>query len=325
MQIPKTWENIPQPDDDKTVGDVWFYVDTYREYHEGLKLALERLKTFSDVAKELELTSSPYDKEVGRLTRIVEWGEERLKDPEHRGDVTIGGASYKTLRYLKAGGLLRAQRLIQRRQEILLQRRLVPKAILQAFDQRIEQLLNLAEVGSLKGLRPAELFFELVMAEPTELSVEPATVRSVITNIVYAPDSGILDPVLRERCQSIINSFDEKGLAVQFDTVIREMSVVLEDRVRQLSGCSEKLSGADLFAAAMAGDNPKIKFSDRKDLQESAHLLFRGYSGFVRNEVMHKLIPSFTRERVYQLLGMVDYLLDLLATAQIATKSSGKN
>lgn len=325
MQIPITWEDVPQPNDDTTAGNVWFYVDTYREYHEGLKLVLERLKKFSDIAAELELKSSPYDKELGRVTRLVEWGEERLADPRNSGEVRITGASYKTLRYLKAGGLLQAQRLIERRQEVLLQRRVVPKTILQAFDQRIEQLLNLAEVGTLKGLRPAELFFELVTGEPSEVPVKSVAMQGVITKTIYGPDLPILDPILRERCLSIINSLDEKGLAIQFDTVIREMSVILEDRVRQLSGCSEKLSGAELFSAAMTGENPRITFSDRKDLQESAHLLFRGYSGFVRNEAMHKLIPSFTRERVYQLLGMVDYLLDLLTTAKVATKSPDKS
>ena len=94
------------------------------------------------------------------------------------------------------------------------------------------------------------------------------------------------------------------------------MSVILEDRVRLLSGCDGKLSGIELFAAAMTGATPRIRFSDRKDLQEAAHLLFRGYSGFVRNDVMHRLSGGFTRERVFQLLGMVDYMLDLLAHAE---------
>jgi hypothetical protein len=67
----------------------------------------------------------------------------------------------------------------------------------------------------------------------------------------------------------------------------------------------------------MAKDRPRIKFSDQKDVQESAHLLFRGYSGFVRNEVMHRLVPSYTQERVLQLLGTVDYLLFLLSRAEV--------
>jgi hypothetical protein len=34
---------------------------------------------------------------------------------------------------------------------------------------------------------------------------------------------------------------------------------------------------------------------------------------------MHKLVASYTRERVVQLLGMVDYLLDLLSSASGAS------
>ena len=66
----------------------------------------------------------------------------------------------------------------------------------------------------------------------------------------------------------------------------------------------------------MGKQPPTIKFSDEKDIQESAHLLFRGYSGFVRNEVMHGLVSSYTRERVLQLMGMVDYLLFILSNAE---------
>ena len=76
-----------------------------------------------------------------------------------------------------------------------------------------------------------------------------------------------------------------------------------------------------LFQLRWGGEKPRIQFSDRKDLQESAHLLFRGYSGFIRNELMHELVPSFTRQRVSQLLAMVDYLLDLLSTAKIPNRT----
>jgi hypothetical protein len=60
-----------------------------------------------------------------------------------------------------------------------------------------------------------------------------------------------------------------------------------------------------------------IRFSQERDVQEAAHLFFRGYSGLVRNEVMHRLTKSYTRERVVQLLATVDYLLYLLSNAEI--------
>jgi uncharacterized protein Ymh len=149
----------------------------------------------------------------------------------------------------------------------------------------------------------------------------PSRLVGLLGGATYESELVVVDPTLRERCLNILNTLGEKGLVTQFDTVIREMSVILEDRIRQLTGSSEKLSGAELISAAMGGEKPRIQFSDRKDLQESAHLLFRGYSGFIRNEVMHKLVPSFTRQRVSQLLAMVDYLLDLLSTAKIPNRT----
>lgn len=318
--IPNTWDAVKQPSDDAASGDVWFWKETYRGFHDGLKIALEEFQKFSKIAIQLQLESSPFEKDLNRLERLVSWGEEKLND--NQPDVTIGGASFLTLRYLKAGGLLRAQRLIETRRSFLQKNSIVPNSLLKAYDQKIEQALNIAEFGVLKGLRPAELFFEVVPDEPqrTESAI-PSKLVGLLGGATYESELVVIDPILRERCLNILNTLDEKGLATQFDTVIREMSVILEDRLRQLSGCSAKLSGAELISAAMAGDNPRIQFSDRKDLQESAHLLFRGYSGFIRNEVMHKLVPSFTRQRVSQLLAMVDYLLDLLSTAKIPNRT----
>jgi hypothetical protein len=95
------------------------------------------------------------------------------------------------------------------------------------------------------------------------------------------------------------------------------MSVVLEDRVRELTGFAGKFSGAELFSATMTRDPCLIRFGSEKDVQEAAHLFFRGYSGLVRNEAMHRLVESYTKERVMQLLGTVDYLLFLLSRAQV--------
>jgi hypothetical protein len=208
--------------------------------------------------------------------------------------------------------------LIEKRRNVLQQNRFVPRAIIQSFDERIEQLLNLAEQGMLNGLRPADVFFEVVPQENVGLKKEEPTLKSPTTGSKYSTSEiPIVDSILRERCLGLLRAIQEGGSEQQLDSVIREMSVVLEDRVREVSGFTGTLSGADLFSAVMAKDRPRIKFSDQKDVQESAHLLFRGYSGFVRNEVMHRLVPSYTQERVLQLLGTVDYLLFLLSRAEV--------
>lgn len=326
MKIPVTWEGVDQPPDERTAGDPWFLKTTYREFHEGLKTALARLKEWSSIAQELDLESSPYREELERLEQIISWGEERLKGGTESSlpHIMVKGVSYGSLRYLKAGLLLRVQDLDRKKQGLLAKGGSIPGSVLQTFDGKIEQLLNLAEQGLLNGLRPADLFFEAIEVIPDRIKSEGGTekaLKSETTGRSYAlSDVPIVDSVLRERCLGLLSSFEEQERADQFDIVIREMSVILEDRVRELSGCGEELSGMELFAAAMAGASPRIRFSERRDLQEAAHLLFRGYVGFVRNEAMHKLVPSYTRGRTAQLLGMVDYLLFLLTKAGVPSK-----
>src|SRR5229473_4077857 len=87
------------------------------------------------------------------------------------------------------------------------------------------------------------------------------------------------------------------------DTVVREMSVILENRIRKLSGLSDTtLAGAALVSRAFGGPDAPLRFSTDAGIQESAHFLYRGYAGFVRNEAMHRLIRDYTKRRVLQLL-----------------------
>jgi hypothetical protein len=250
---------------------------------------------------------------------MIDWGEKRLgaEASQSFGEITVDGVSYGLLRYLKAGILFRVLQLFQKRDEVLKKAKTVPRSILQTFDERIKQLLNLAEMGMLNGLKPADVFFDIISSDeqPNEdLKILPQIPASINQGTSF--EVPIIDPVLRKRCLSLLDALEEGGTRDQYDTIIREMSVILEDRVRDLSGYTGKLSGVQLFGETMGKLPPKIKFSDDKNIQESAHLLFRGYSGFVRNEVMHGLVSSFTRERVLQLIGMFDYLLFILSNAE---------
>lgn len=329
MKIEKTWENVEQPPDEKTAGSPWFWLETYKEFHEGLKSIVKELETYSGLAESLELESSPYDKEIRRLKGMIDWGEKKFGTDEGQslGEITVDGVSYGSLRYLKAGILFRVSQLFQKRAEVIKKTKTVPRSILQTFEERIQQLLNHAEMGMLNGLKPADVFFDIVLSDeqPNEdFKILPQIPSS--NNQRTSFEVPIIDPVLRKRCLGILNALEEGGTSDQYDTIIREMSVILEDRVRELSGYAGKLSGVQLLGETMGKLPPQIKFSDEKDIQESAHLLFRGYSGFVRNEVMHGLVSSYTRERVLQLMGMVDYLLFILSNAEttkgIAEESS---
>jgi hypothetical protein len=316
----ETWDGVEQPSDDEVAGSPWFFQKTYREFHKGLQELLKELERHRSLVEKLELTVSPFEEEVEDLRRMVEWGEEKLAERSGSGgSIIVNGVTFGSLRYLKAGILYRAYLVDKQKRDFLSENKLVPRSVLRTFDDRIKQLRNIGESGKfLSGLRPADVLFEVTEgASETQQTqqrplIEPA--RAHASPLVEVP---IVDELLRNRCLPLLKALDGERNSEQFDTVIREMSVVLEDRVREVSGFVGKASGGDLFSAVMAKDAPLIRFSSERDVQEAAHLFFRGYSGLVRNEVMHRLVRRYTRERVLQLLGLVDYLLHLLSNAEV--------
>lgn len=314
------WDNVEQPSDDAVVGSPWFYVETYREFQKGLEALLAELESHRNIVQLLGLTSSPYENEVRRIRGMVDWGKERLQSDKQssHAEITVSGASYGSLRYLKAAILYRAFLVEEQKRDYLAKSRIVPRSVLQSFDARIAQLRNMGEMGKLSGLRPAEVLFELLEAGREATPALPERTSPIPTGTTSLAEIPIVDPILRERCLTLLGAIDGAGSTEQLDTVVREMSVVLEHRVRELSGFSGKGGGADLFSSTMAREPHLLRFSAEKDIQEAAHLFFRGYSGLVRNEVMHRLVKSYTKERVLQLLGTVDYLLFLLSNAQVS-------
>src|SRR5574341_317333 len=100
LRIEHTWEGVDQPHDEKKAGSPWFYVSTYREFHNGLILALQELEKYSSLIAELELPSSPYEKETKRLKRMIDWGKEKFKGSQDKeyDEITLSGVSYGSLR-----------------------------------------------------------------------------------------------------------------------------------------------------------------------------------------------------------------------------------
>lgn len=314
------WDSIEQHLDDERAGSPWFFAETYQEFHRGLEALLSELEQHRKAVEQLGLTASPFEEEVDYLRGMVNWGKEKLDATggSPRGTITVNAVSYRSLRYLKAGILYRAFEVEKQKAAFLVKNKIVPKSVLRSFDARIEQLRGMSEMGKLSGLRPADVLFELTEAQSTAGVPSPSQ-RLVQALPPQALDSEVfvVDEVLRKRCLPLLRAIDGQGAGDQYDSVIREMSVVLEDRVREVSGYIGNASGADLFGITMARDPVLIRFSPEKNVQEAAHLFFRGYSGLVRNEVMHRLVESYTRERVVQLLGTVDYLLYLLSRAEL--------
>ncbi len=319
IMTPKPWDGVDQPLDETVAGSPWFFVDAYAEFQRGLDALLTELEKHRNAVQLLGLESPPYDEEVARIRGMVDWGKKRLEATHGspRASITVSDATFGSLRYLKAGVLYLAYLVEKQKRAFLAGAEIVPRSVLRSFDARIEQLQNMGEMGQLGGLRPAAVLLEIFEATMGIRSKSEARIEPAFPTLTTHADVPIIDLVLRKRCLPILAAIEGAGSPEQYDTVIREMSVVLEDRVRALTGFAGKVSGAELFSATMIRDSCLIRFSAEKDVQEAAHLFFRGYSGLVRNEVMHRLVKSYTKERVMQLLGTVDYLLYLLSRAQV--------
>jgi hypothetical protein len=330
---------MPQPPDNAVAGDIVFFADSHRFCIEGLKDLKDHLLRFEDVKKTFELEHSEYDELIECISRIINWTEEKL-GPDVRGSHHIFeyGVRYGTLRILKAGGFYQLHKREKQRDDLLAKHPDLPRALLASIDEKTAQLRDWLEQGVMNGLRPAEIFFEVTKQVGEQISDQSKQTTqtentSTAPTPLYLEKIPIFDGELRTRCRSLLSSLDypikgadsnEKG--TQLDTVVREMSVILENRIRELAGlASESIEGQELMSRAFSGSNPLLRFSSDPAIQQSAHLLFRGYSGFVRNEVMHKLVHTFTSERVLQLLGLVDYLMFVLTQAEHFAGSEAKS
>lgn len=131
----------------------------------------------------------------------------------------------------------------------------------------------------------------------------------------------LLDPQIRERCLDLFNTFHLEDQTHRLDIVITEATRILEDRIRRLSGADPNLDGLKLVAFAFGGTNPKLKLGTIQSEQDAAHQMFRGVFGFIRNPFHHRLIEKVEKERVLQILGMIDYWIYLTESAERSTNT----
>jgi hypothetical protein len=103
----------------------------------------------------------------------------------------------------------------------------------------------------------------------------------------------------------------EKLGSAPSDTIIREAGVILEDRLRIISGIRRNLHGAKLIDAIFNPDDGVLVFSDHPGEQEGVRMLYRGAMQFIRNPPMHKLM-DYSDRALTLFIRMIDSLLQLL-------------
>jgi len=307
-----------EPPDHHQYHWVMFYADTFRFFRAAVAFystLLDRDIELIDSDPELSailtkdvLASYPIARERDRVERMMGWFDEYIEKSPTAYDYDVR-LSHGWARLIKSACMLYMQHIRNRRNALAVQSG-VSKSLVDAIDQQLAAMDEKLSAG----------IFE--HASPYPLAVDQLPDRTAVAHASEhaAPDSPpprpvvldtieIRDPELRKRCLDLLAQFKEDGEHERLDTVLAEATRILEDRLRALSGAPTSCIGAELATLAFAGNAPALTISEEPNEQKSAHLLYLGTFGFVRNVVHHRLVGSLHPDRVLQIVGMIDYLI----------------
>jgi uncharacterized protein (TIGR02391 family) len=119
----------------------------------------------------------------------------------------------------------------------------------------------------------------------------------------------IRDPELRRRCEKFLRAVGDH------DQAVREACVVLEDRVRKVSGLTPDDLGVGLMEKAFGGSSPHLRLAEHPEEQKGAMHIYRGVAGFYRGGTAHRLRDDFDPNEALRIVSWVDHLLILLEDA----------
>jgi hypothetical protein len=122
----------------------------------------------------------------------------------------------------------------------------------------------------------------------------------------------IRDEELKQRC------FDLLKAPGHFDRVIREATVILEDRIRnkikhdiltKLIPQSADQTGENLINRLLSPSSPVIIFSEDKEARIAFHKILIGFNAFLRNPHHHHIDDKIEWSWAWSIIGFVDKLL----------------
>ena len=317
-------QNQPEPSDHHVYSWVMFDSDTFHFYYEAVKYyesllsadlkAIEEDKDLNAILGKKIIETFPINKELSNVKRMLSWFEGKLQKQVAEFDDYDVSISHGWVRFMKSVSLLYLKQLRLRR-NILSSRPKISQHALRAIDQRISGLEETVRIGVFQYAAPIALLVDEISKTPTvpaqELTITPPTITEIRPRPVVLGSIEIFDIDLRKRCLDLFAQFKEDGEHDRLDTVVSEATRILENRLRQLSGASNELTGVELAKHAFGGPSPALIVSNVPAEQESAHLLFRGVFGFIRNSIHHRLVENLQAERVLQIVALIDYLLSI--------------
>jgi hypothetical protein len=183
--------------------------------------------------------------------------------------------AHGTVRLLKAATMLYIAHLRQRR-NVLATRPNISRYALESVDSQLARLEEKLQVGVFAGATPAPLLIDEIVPPQDADSVPLSLASTPKARPVVVSSIELLDPDLRARCLDLFEAFRCDGQRDRLDTVITEVTRILEDRLRKLSGAEAKCAGVDLATHSFGGARPRLRVSDVAPEQEAAHLMYRG-------------------------------------------------
>lgn len=161
------------------------------------------------------------------------------------------------------------------------------------------------------GIRSLEATTAATRPTPTaeQAWVEVARLKRQLQLAERMLPSLITDEELRRRCYDLLVAEGD------YDRVVREACVVLEDRIRKAAGYGKGQMGVALMQSAFSAKNPVLRLSAHEQEQQGAMNIFAGIMGFFRNDAGHNLVESYSQDDVIRLVAMIDLLLKLVSDA----------
>lgn len=300
---------------------VKFFLKAFEFYLKLLENDIEEIKKDEDLREILDeekLKTFEIYKEYDRAKGMVKWFKKEIDEAKDCFDYDIMNITHGTIRFIKSAVKLYLSHLKIKRNSLSLKQN-ISKYALAAVDSCISKHEEILTSGVFKNATSKSLLCNAILEqESVETNVEITENLTEVTRPlpVIIESIEIFDSELRSRCLDLFALFQKDGKPERLDTVVTEATRIFESRIRSLISAEDNCTGVDLATAAFGSDKPKLVVSSNLSEQESAHLLYRGVFGFIRNPVHHKLVEGLIPERVMQILGLIDYLLHLAESAQ---------
>lgn len=315
-----------EPSDNHIYEFVMFRVDSLKLMITALKFCEKQLesalaslrkdKEWDEILDEARWNTIPSSQELGRIKRVIDWLENLVKDRNQPYDSVHTGISHGAARYMKTALTVYVEHFKLKR-DALARNSSVPSSVIETIDARLAELREMTNLGIFQqaSLIPLIAGQERVVDRVIGIKDVPEATLPQPLPVSVISTVQILDKQLQDRCLDLFQNFTEQNQGHRYDTIITEATRVLEDRMRTASSAGADVEGVTLAAYCFSGDNPRLKFSDDKGLQEGIHLFFRGVFSLIRNPVHHKLNEKLEKERVIQILGLIDYALHLIGSS----------